>query len=133
MKVFNLIISTPEEVFFDGDVKSIKAKTSFGQFQMLAEHEPYVASLRPCIFTIIEANDGKKEFVISEGFIETKGDSVTLCVNTIEEKNFIDRKRAENALARANDRLMSKDYKTEKIRSKNAFDRAKARLELLNN
>lgn len=132
MKVFKLIISTPEETFFDGDVRSLKARTSFGQFQMFAEHEPYVASLRPCIFTLVDEKGEKKEFVISEGVIETKGDNVVICVNTIEAKEDIDADRANLAKARAQERLASKDYKIEKVRAKNALDRAKARLELAN-
>lgn len=130
MKVFNLVISTPEDTFFDGDIRSLKAKTSFGQFQMLADHEPYVASLRPCVFSIVDADGKKLDFVISEAVIETKGDRVVVCVNSIENKDVIDFERAEQARMRAEERLASKDYKVEKARAKNALDRAKARLEV---
>lgn len=130
MKVFNLLISTPEGTFFDGDVRSIKAKTSFGQFQMLADFEPFVASLRPCVFTMVDENGTTKQYAISEGVIETKGDSVVICVNTIEPKENIDLAKAEEAKTRAQERVNSKDYKIEKDRAKNALDRAKARIEL---
>ncbi|MGL4655962.1 MAG: ATP synthase F1 subunit epsilon [Sarcina sp.] len=130
MKVFNLIISTPEDIFFEGDVRSLKAKTSFGQFQMYADHEPYIATVRPCIFTMVDGNNERLEYVISEGTIETKGDSVVLCVNSIEPKDSIDAEKAQAAKVRAEERLASKDYKVEKRRAKNALDRAKARIEL---
>ncbi|MGL4453906.1 MAG: ATP synthase F1 subunit epsilon [Sarcina sp.] len=130
MKVFNLIISTPEDIFFEGDVRSLKAKTSFGQFQMYADHEPYIATVRPCIFTMVDANNERLEYVISEGTIETKGDSVVLCVNSIESKDSINAEKAQAAKVRAEERLASKDYKIEKRRAKNALDRAKARIEL---
>ena len=130
MKVFNLLISTPEEMFFEGDVRSIKAKTSFGQFQMLADFEPFVASLRPCIFTMVDENGTSKQYAISEGIIETKGDSVVICVNTIEAKESINLEKAEESKVRAEQRVNSKDYKIEKDRAKNALDRAKARIEL---
>ena len=130
MKVFNLLISTPEEIFFEGDVRSIKAKTSFGQFQMLADFEPFVASLRPCILTLVDDNAASKQYAISEGIIETKGDSVVICVNTVESKESINLEKAEESKVRAEQRVNSKDYKMEKDRAKNALARAKARIEL---
>lgn len=130
MSLFNLIISTPEDVFFEGAVKSLKAKTSFGQFQMYGNHEPYIATVRPCIFKMVNANDETLEYVISEGTIETKGDSVVLCVNSIESKDVINLEKAQASKIRAEERLASKDYKIEKKRAKNALDRAKARIEL---
>lgn len=130
MNLFNLIISTPEDIFFEGAVKSLKAKTSFGQFQMYSNHEPYIATVRPCIFTMVDSNNNVLEYVISEGTIETKGDSVVLCVNSIESKDSIDAQKAQDSKIRAEERLASKDYKIEKKRAKNALDRAKARIEL---
>ena len=130
MKVFNLIISTPEDIFFEGDVRSLKAKTSFGQFQMYADFEPYIATVRPCVLTIADEKGEKTNYVISEGTIETKGDSVVLCVNAIETTDSINVEKAEAATARAEERLASKDYKIEKARAKNALARAKARLEV---
>ncbi|MGL5634420.1 MAG: ATP synthase F1 subunit epsilon [Sarcina sp.] len=128
MKVFNLVIATPEEVVYEGEVKSLKAKTSFGEFQMYSEHEPFVASLRPYKLTIVDKDQNKIEFISSEGMLETKGDSVIICVNSIENKEDIDLERAKKAFERANERLLSKDYKLDKIRAKNALDRAKIRI-----
>ncbi|WP_297520954.1 ATP synthase F1 subunit epsilon [uncultured Clostridium sp.] len=130
MKVFNLIISTPEDIFFEGDVRSLKAKTSFGEFQMYADHEPYIATVRPCVFTIVDEKGEKLEYAISEGTIETKGDSVVLCVNSIDSKDSINLEKAEEAKARAMERIDSKDYKVETSRAKNALARANARIEL---
>ena len=131
MQVFNLIISTPEGIFFEGDVKSVKAKTSFGQFQMFSNPGPYIASLRPCILTVVDREKNRSEYAISEGIIETKGDNVVLCVNSIISKDEIDLSKAEESMKRALERYNSKDYKIDKERAKNALDRAKAKVDLV--
>ncbi|MGL4740514.1 MAG: ATP synthase F1 subunit epsilon [Sarcina sp.] len=128
MKVFNLVIATPEDIIYEGEVKSLKAKTSFGEFQMYSEHEPFVASIRPYKLTIVDKDQKRIDFITSEGMLETKGDSVIICLNSVELIEEVDIERAKQSFERATQRLLSKDYKLDKIRAKNALDRAKVRI-----
>lgn len=133
MKVFNLLISTPEETIFEGEVSSLKSKTSRGEFQMLAGFEPFVATVRPSILTIGDQQGKKTSYVISEGVIETKGDKVILCVNSIDSIENIDLAKSEEAFKRAEQRIVSNDYEVDMNRAKLALERAKARISLVNN
>ncbi|MBP9669638.1 MAG: F0F1 ATP synthase subunit epsilon [Candidatus Pacebacteria bacterium] len=44
--VFHLTIASPSEVFFDGDATEVSLPGNEGAFQVLAQHEPLITTLR---------------------------------------------------------------------------------------
>lgn len=131
MKVFNLLIVTPEETIFEGEVSSLKSKTSHGDFQMLAGFEPFVATIRPSVLTIADEKGEKTSYAVSAGVIETKGDKVILCANAIYHADNIDLEKSEKAMQRAKERIASNDYEVDMNRAKLALERAKVRISLV--
>ena len=63
----NLTILSPEKEIFSGDVKSVKVPGSAGQFEMLDNHAPIVASLAKGEIRVLT---DKGEFSVSEIHLE---------------------------------------------------------------
>ena len=81
-----LKIVTPEGSLLDEEVASVTARSEVGEFCVLPEHCPILASLSAGRF-IVEATDGSKtEYVVDSGFFEGGADHTSVitqkCVAT---------------------------------------------------
>ena len=124
---FYLEIITPERQFYIGPAEALVFPAVDGEMGVYPGHEPVV--------TAVEAGqlryktDGQWEpAVVGTGFIEIKPDYVILLVGFAEHPEEIDRKRAEAAKARAEERLRQKQSIHEYYHPKAALARAMARL-----
>lgn len=126
-KLFNLKILTPERQFFDGDVEALTVTTIDGQFTFLADHIPVVMPL--VVGTLlIKMPDDTRTIFNSEGFLEVRHQSALVYVQACESPEEIDKRRAEEALMRAEERLRQMQSMQEYRQSKMALARAMARL-----
>lgn len=74
------------------------------------------------------------KFAVGGGFVYVDGDNtVTLIVNDIESPEEIDLRRAEEAKARAEERLKSKDPNLDYQRAEVALKKAITRIHVKNN
>ena len=74
------------------------------------------------------------EFAVGGGFVYVDGDNtVTLIVNDIESPEEIDLRRAEEAKARAEERLRSKNPDVDLQRAEVALKKAITRIQVKNN
>jgi F-type H+-transporting ATPase subunit epsilon len=128
-KLFNLKILTPERQFFDGPVESVTVTTTDGRFSFLADHVPVVMPLD--VGTIVfKTDDETQEVFNSEGFLEVRFEGVMIFVKACESPAEIDKRRAEEAKMRAEERLRQKQSMQEYQQSKLALARAMARLRI---
>ena len=105
-KTFHLEIITPEKVLVSEDIDSLEAHGIEGEFQILADHTPFLTGLT--IGTVIYSKSGQKTFVsISGGFCEVMPQKSVILAHTAELSNEIDSSRAEEAHDRAQKRLES--------------------------
>lgn len=125
MSKFHLHIVTPKGTYRDVDVDILNIRTTDGQMGILAHHMPLASGVE-----IAEMNyridKDRYEFAVGGGFVYVDGDNtVTLIVNDIESPEEIDLRRAEEAKARAEERLKSKnpdiDYQRAEIALKKAI------------
>lgn len=124
---FHLEIYTPERLFFDDEVEMVVVESSDGEVGILKGHIPMVAAINIGEMRILV--DGKwKVAAINEGFIEVRPDATVILVRSAEWPEEIDARRAEEAKARAEERLRQKMSMAEYHRSKAALARAMARL-----
>ena len=86
--------------------------------------------VNPGILTISES-DRARNAALHAGFVEILEDKVTVLAEIIEWPEEIDRKRAEEAKARAEERLRSKSPETDVLRAETALKRAIARINLI--
>jgi len=128
---FILNISTPEKVFYSGDVESLVIATTDGEMGVLPGHVLTVVALdiAPIRF---RAGDEWHEAAISGGFAQIKGDHVDILADAAEWPEDIEVNRALEAKRRAEERLQSQLNEVEYIRSQLAKKRALARLAVVN-
>lgn len=126
-KLFNLTVLTPERQVFDGDVEVLTVTTMDGRFSFLADHVPIVMPLVPGTL-VFRTTDETKEVFNSNGFLEVRHDGVLVYVQASESPEEIDKKRAEEALLRAEERMRQQRSMKEYQQSKMALARAMARL-----
>lgn len=79
----HLIVLTPEKEIYNGQVKSVKVPGTSGQFEILKNHAPIVASLSEGEVRVIDTKGNKQSFVIAKGFVEVMKNEVALLVQGV--------------------------------------------------
>jgi F-type H+-transporting ATPase subunit epsilon len=104
-----------------------------GDLGILPNHMPLVTPLK--IAPVRIKTEGEKEIrmAVSGGFMEVRGDKVTILAETAELPEDIDVERAKAAKERAEKRLIDKHPDLDIRRAERALQRAMARLDVTNN
>ena len=126
---FHVEIRTPEQLVYEGDVMSIRAPGIEGNFEILAEHLPFLTALDIGEIRIQES-ETPQLMAVSGGVFEVLRTGVTALVETAEWASEIDVERAENALDRAQAQLQGNAPDLNRPRAEAALARAKNRLEV---
>ena len=108
MKTVQVDIVTPERTVFEGEAEMVIAKGADGELGVLAGHIPLVTPLKIAPIRI-KQSDGELQLAISGGFLEVRPDKVTVLAETAERAEEIDVDRAQEAKARAEQKLQSLD------------------------
>ena len=84
MKTFKFVISTPDGNFYDGDIVKVSLRGTEGDLAVMANHTPFVTSVKPCR-AHIELEDGTlKYFSLERGLLSVSLESVTLMSGSAE-------------------------------------------------
>ncbi len=129
-KSFKLQIVTPQRVVFNGEVISFTAPGTVGSFQVLYNHAPLLSSITIGEAKLTDTQGKEIHYATSGGFVEVKDNEVTLLAETAEKADEIDVPRAEQAKARAQQRLAEKKPETNLERAQIALSRALNRLKV---
>lgn len=78
MKLFTLVISTPDGNSFEDNVVSISVRGNEGDLAVLAGHIPFVTSFKPCICLIKLENGRILKGKIGEGILAVSKSKTTL-------------------------------------------------------
>ena len=131
-KTFTLQIISPTRIFFDEEVDMVEMRTTEGEIGVLAGHIPLTAIVEPGVVKIHQ--EGKvREAALLDGFVEIRGNKVTVLAEACEWPENIDGKRANEARIRAERRLAEKNPQTDIDRAEAALKRALVRLSLVEN
>lgn len=132
-KLFRLEIISPDKIFYQGDVVMAEYNTSEGEVGIYANHIPMTQILAPGILTITEP-EGQKVAALMSGFVEIRGDKVTMLAEAVEWPEHIDAQRAEEAKIRAERRIAEGgNGEIDMMRAELALKRALLRLNLAEN
>jgi len=127
-----LEVVTPSGAKVDEDVDIVNAPGFGGDFGVLANHAPFLSTIR--IGTLTYENGNKREsLMVSGGFCEVSNNKITFLVESAEAGNDIDVDRAMKAKERAEKRLNQSAQHTEEINRRRAeisLQRAVARLKV---
>lgn len=119
----HLIVLTPYGRYFEGDVDFLSVRSEKYSLGIYPNHAPLISTVDICK-GIIRMGNLEKKYAIGGGVIHIEEDKTTLIVNSIESKNEIDIKRAEESKKRAEERLSESKENT-------AIDVNRAKLSLL--
>lgn len=125
---FMLKIITPDRVFYEDEVSMVEFNTVEGEVGIYREHIPMTMIIAPGILTITKG-DEVKEAALHAGFAEVLPDKVTVLAEIIEWPAEIDVSRAEDAKARAEERIRENAPGTDVRRAEMSLKRAVARIE----
>lgn len=125
---FMLKIITPDRVFYEDEVSMVEFNTVEGEVGIYREHIPMTMIIAPGILTITKG-DEVKEAALHAGFTEVLPDKVTVLAEIIEWPGEIDVSRAEDAKARAEERIRDNAPGTDMRRAEMSLKRAVARIE----
>jgi len=108
-KTFKVTIYTPYGLYLSTEADFLSTTSAVGVIGILPNHAPLISTLEISKVIIRKGND-EKVYASGGGVINIKKDhSVTLLLESIEEKNEIDVERALAAKKRAEERLNKKD------------------------
>jgi len=129
MATLKLEIVTAESPVFTGEVDSIVAPGTVGQFTILPHHAAFM--------TMLEAGElclrvgGQETFmVVSGGFLEVMDDRVIVLADAAERADDIDAARAEEAKKRAQEQMRRPLTGPELVVAEAALRRSLARLKV---
>src|ERR1039457_2871998 len=83
MATFHFDLVSPEKLLFSGDVEQVDVPGAEGDFGVLANHAPFVATLRPGILTVHGAG-GEQKIVVLGGFAEVSAEGLTVLADVAE-------------------------------------------------
>jgi F-type H+-transporting ATPase subunit epsilon len=126
----HLEVVTPAGAIVSEDVDIVNAPGYGGDFGVLANHAPFLSTIKIGILTY-EQNKVRHSLMISGGFSEVSNNKITFLVESAESGKDIDVDRAMKAKERAEKRLLQAAAKGDnfnQVRAEAALQRALARL-----
>ena len=115
MATLRLEIVTPETTAYSEDVEMVTLPGSEGVLGIYPNHVPLLTTLNPGELRVLKG--GKESFLaVGEGFVEIKGDAVSVLTDMALEPSVIDENAAQEAVARAQ-AAMKEDHGKEEVAS----------------
>jgi len=130
MAQIHLEVVTPAGAIFSDDVDIVTAPGVGGEFGVLANHAPFLSTIKTGTLSY-KQDKQTKYLMVSGGFSEVSNNKITFLVESAEYGNDIDVDRAMRAKERAEKRLaqaQSQSDKINRIRAEAALQRALARM-----
>ncbi len=108
-----LEIVTPDATAYSEDVEMVTLPGAEGELGVYPNHVPLLTTLHPGELRVLKG--GRESFLaVGEGFVEIRGDSVSVLTDLALEASTIDESAAVAAVARAQ-AAMKEDHGTEEV------------------
>ena len=112
MSTIKIDIVTPEKAIYSGEVDFAVIPGAMGELGVVPKHCPLLTTLQTGEIRLKKGDEVESIFV-SGGFCEIMPDHITVLGDVAERADDIDSERAEEALARAEELMKSKDEKAD--------------------
>ena len=122
-----LQIITAEREVFSGEVDALVAPGVAGQLGVLPNHAPLMTVLQPGEL-LVRAGGEESFLALSGGYLEVLGNQVIVLADAAEDVDEIDEARAQEALARAQERIASRESDIELEQAVASLRRAQVRV-----
>lgn len=93
---FDLV--TPAATLYSGQAEMIVCKTVEGEIAFLADHEPYIGALDPCLVRVVgpEGTDGSEfRVAVHGGFVEVNDNHVIMLADMAQRPEDVDVAQAQ--------------------------------------
>jgi len=90
MATFHFELASPEKLVFTGEVDQVDVPGSEGDFGVLAQHAPFVTTLRPGILTVYRGGE-KQRIAVFGGFAEVGPAGLTVLADVATAVEDLDR------------------------------------------
>jgi len=108
-----LEIVTPDATAYSEDVEMVTLTGAEGELGVYPNHVPLLTTLKPGELRVLKG--GRETFLaVGEGFVEIRGDGVSVLTDLALEASNIDEGAAEAAVARA-EAAMKEDHGSEEV------------------
>jgi F-type H+-transporting ATPase subunit epsilon len=121
------IVTAEKEVFAEEGVEEVVAPGSEGEFAVLPQHAPLLTMIKPGIMRIVKGGQ-EIDMAITGGFLEVRGDRVTVLADAAERAEDIDVARAEEARKRAEHSMAERTSLEHYVEAQAALQRALLRI-----
>ena len=122
-----LEIVTAERILFEGEVDVVVVPGADGEIGVLPKHAALMTVLQPGELRY-RTGDSEEQFVVTGGFVEVRGDRVSVLADAAEHIDEIDMARVEEAIARAQERIAEQGGDVDLERALSSLRRARVRL-----
>lgn len=78
MKAFKFVVSTPVGNLFEAEVVKVSLRGQEGDLAIMANHTPFVTSVKPCICQIELQDKTEKQVDIQRGVLTVSNNSAVL-------------------------------------------------------
>ncbi len=129
-KEFDLEIVTPKRVVYSAQVESFSAPGVLGGFQVLHSHAPLLSNLTIGEVKVLDPAGNATRYATSGGFVEVRNNKVLMLAETAERSDEIDVERAKASVARAHERISTKQSGVDIERARQSLLRALNRLKV---
>lgn len=126
-------ILTPRGVVFQSEVKSVRLPGVAGEFGVLPGHVPFITALQAGVIELDTTESKHEKIAVSAGFVEVLPEKVVVLAETAETAANIDIARAESARKRAEDGLRAATDRIDAEQYQAALSRAKSRIKAKTN
>lgn len=125
MATMQVELVSPERVVFSGEATQVITRTlGGGEIAFLPGHAPFLGALDHCHTRVTLADGTQLDVAVHGGFVQVNGNVVSILSDMAELSSEIDRERALQAKARA-ENVLRDEHSAETIA---AVSRANARL-----
>ena len=122
-----LEILTAERILFEGEVDAVVVPGADGEIGVLPKHAALMTVLQPGGLRY-RTGDSEERFVVTGGFVEVRGDRVSVLADAAEHIDEIDMARVEEAITRAQERIAEQKEDVDLERALSSLRRARVRL-----
>jgi F-type H+-transporting ATPase subunit epsilon len=122
-----LEILTPERAVYDDEVDMVIAPGSEGYLGILPHHAPLLTALGPGEFRV-KKGGAEEVMAVFGGFMDVRGDRVTVLTEGAEPADEIDEARAQAARDSAQQQLATATSPAEEARARASLERSLVRL-----
>ncbi len=122
-----LEILTPERLVFEGDVDMVIAPATEGYVGILPHHAPLLTSLGPGEFRV-KRGGTEEVLAVFGGFMDVRGDRVTVLTDAAEQADEIDEQQAQAARDAAQRQVAAATSPAEEARARASLERSLVRL-----